>query len=259
MNASHLWSEPFPGCRGEGDISRCETDWAALAISLREHHGDAAATVGLPLLKDAVQALGELARQPEIHCELLLAAGQPPSSSRGCGPSRLAKGAGAEGSVTFEGAGLAAAGQWKQLVLARDGVFRASGAAVAPAASAAVAAVLARGSLLPPLGSVEVSVLAPGSAIRPHCGPTPTRWRVHIPLLVPPALGEWEPARLVMPGQTLQWQEGKPVVIDDSFWHAVNASRMDPAQGPRVVLLVDVWHPALVAASDGSNAGPARP
>ena len=253
VNATRLWSEPFPGCRGGDDVSRCETDWDALAVSLRTHHGAAAATVGLGLVRDAVGSLGELVRQPHIRCELLLAAGQSLVSPDKCGASRLPERSGANGAVTFEGAGLSSAGQWKQVVLARDGVFRHSGEAAAPAASAAIAAALAGGSLLPPLGSVEVSVLEPGAAIRPHCGPTPTRWRIHVPLLVPAAPSDREQARLIMPGQVLRWRRGHPVVIDDSFWHSVNASAMDPSQGPRVVLLVDVWHPALAAASDGAK------
>jgi aspartate beta-hydroxylase len=43
-------------------------------------------------------------------------------------------------------------------------------------------------------------------------------------------------------GQTVSLQEGRAVLFDDSFLHeAANSS----ASEPRVVLIVDVWHPDL--------------
>jgi aspartyl/asparaginyl beta-hydroxylase (cupin superfamily) len=43
-------------------------------------------------------------------------------------------------------------------------------------------------------------------------------------------------------GETVYLKEGKCIVFDDSFYHeAENASLTQP----RVVLIVDVWHPDL--------------
>lgn len=43
-------------------------------------------------------------------------------------------------------------------------------------------------------------------------------------------------------GETRYLQEGKAVIFDDSFLHeAGNTS----AEEPRVVLIVDIWHPDL--------------
>lgn len=47
-------------------------------------------------------------------------------------------------------------------------------------------------------------------------------------------------------------QPGKCVIFDDSFLHeAVNRAgefdSSDPSSGPRVVLIIDVWHPDLSA------------
>jgi hypothetical protein len=51
-------------------------------------------------------------------------------------------------------------------------------------------------------------------------------------------------------GEERGLQAGKCVIFDDSFLHeAVNRAGPfetdDPSSGPRVVLIVDVWHPDL--------------
>jgi hypothetical protein len=50
-------------------------------------------------------------------------------------------------------------------------------------------------------------------------------------------------------GQTVSLQEGRAVLFDDSFLHeAANSSSSEP----RVVLIVDVWHPDLSDEEVGS-------
>ena len=91
-----------------------------------------------------------------------------------------------------------------------------------------------------PLGSSFLSLLAPGARLRPHCGPTNARLRVHLPLLVPPAHAG-ECVMRVGLGPPRRWEEGQLMVFDDSFEHEVwNETAL-----PRLVLIVDIWHPGL--------------
>ena len=82
------------------------------------------------------------------------------------------------------------------------------------------------------------------------------KWRLHLGVLVPSnsslrvgGLGDEyakttpaeqdENAR----GRRREWQEGEVLLFDDSFEHEV----FHDGVGPRVVLIVDVWHPQLAA------------
>eukprot|EP01041_Mallomonas_annulata_P000927 gene928-1797_t len=81
------------------------------------------------------------------------------------------------------------------------------------------------------------SALAPHSHVTAHNGPTNKKLRCHLPLVVPPGNG----CRLRVGSEWMVLEEGKCVVFDDSFEHeAENTSGL-----PRVVLIVDVWHPDL--------------
>jgi aspartate beta-hydroxylase len=82
---------------------------------------------------------------------------------------------------------------------------------------------------------VTFSSLAPGSELRPHYGTTNVKLRHQLCL-------EWaEGARIRVGGEWRTWQEGKCLVIDDSFEHEV----LHRGDRRRVVLLVDCWHPDL--------------
>ena len=78
------------------------------------------------------------------------------------------------------------------------------------------------------------STLQPNSTIKPHVGPMNLRLRIHLPLIVP----EGDCAIRVGP-QARQWEEGKALVLDDSYEHEV----WNKSEGVRVLLLLDVWHP----------------
>ena len=83
------------------------------------------------------------------------------------------------------------------------------------------------------------SVLRPGTHIPPHTGVINGRLTVHLPLIVPPDCGA-----LAVAGQAQPWQEGHCLVFDDSYVHeAWNKSAQT-----RVVLIFDVWNPALTEA-----------
>ena len=45
-------------------------------------------------------------------------------------------------------------------------------------------------------------------------------------------------------GRRQRWEEGKVLVFDDSFEHEV----WNPSERPRLVFIVDAWHPDLVTA-----------
>lgn len=82
------------------------------------------------------------------------------------------------------------------------------------------------------------SLLAPGAHIPPHTGITNTRLVCHLPLIVPE--GCW----FRVGDETRLWQRGKSWVFDDTVDHEA----MNPSAELRVVLIFDIWHPALDAA-----------
>ena len=84
-------------------------------------------------------------------------------------------------------------------------------------------------------GVVMFSWLQPGTHILAHCGFSNARLRLHLGLS--PDTG----ARLRVGDQVLSWQEGRCILFDDSFEHEVHHEGNEP----RLVLLVDVFHPAL--------------
>jgi len=82
---------------------------------------------------------------------------------------------------------------------------------------------------------VFFSVLNPGTHIPPHFGLGNYKLAVHLPLVLP---GD---CAIRVGNETRSWEEGKCLIFDDSFQHeAWNRSGQ-----PRVVLILDVWHPEL--------------
>ena len=95
-----------------------------------------------------------------------------------------------------------------------------------------------------PRGSAVFSVLQPGTHLRKHCGPTNHRLRLHLPLVVPADTDSGAAPGLRVGGHVHGWSEGDVSVFDDSFEHEA----WNPTSRPRVVLLLDVWHPGLLQA-----------
>jgi hypothetical protein len=87
-------------------------------------------------------------------------------------------------------------------------------------------------------GNVVFSVLLPGTSIARHCGPTNVRIRCHVPLQVPRGY------YISVAGEQQTWREGKTLVFDDSFYHEVYC--YGNINEPRVVLMIDLWHPSLL-------------
>ncbi len=79
------------------------------------------------------------------------------------------------------------------------------------------------------------SLLAPHTHIPPHTGINNARLVCHLPLIVPE--GCW----FRVGSQTQAWVPGKLLIFDDTIEHEA----MNPSDQLRVVLIFDIWHPAL--------------
>jgi aspartyl/asparaginyl beta-hydroxylase (cupin superfamily) len=88
-----------------------------------------------------------------------------------------------------------------------------------------------------PNGLAYFSVLSPDVHIAAHCGPTNSRIRIHLGLLVP------DGAVMRVGNETRPWREGGCIVFDDSWEHEV----FNRSEFLRAVLLFDVWHPDMNA------------
>ena len=84
-------------------------------------------------------------------------------------------------------------------------------------------------------GATKISVLQPGTIIKPHAGPTNTRIRLHLGLQVS------DEASITVGNETRTWQEGKVLAFDDSYIHSV-AHR---GNAPRIALISDIWPPSM--------------
>ncbi|GFY44714.1 hypothetical protein TNIN_440062 [Trichonephila inaurata madagascariensis] len=84
-------------------------------------------------------------------------------------------------------------------------------------------------------GQVKFSIMQPSTHVWAHTGPTNCRLRSHLGLVIP------EGTSIRVANETRTWKEGKVILFDDSFEHEVwhNGSK------PRMVLIVDFWHPEL--------------
>ncbi|XP_075213359.1 aspartyl beta-hydroxylase isoform X2 [Lycorma delicatula] len=84
-------------------------------------------------------------------------------------------------------------------------------------------------------GQTKFSVMEGGTHVWAHCGPTNSRLRAHLGLVVPPK------TFIRVAEEIRSWQEGKVIIFDDSFEHEVWHNGTEQ----RLVLIVDVWHPEL--------------
>lgn len=84
-------------------------------------------------------------------------------------------------------------------------------------------------------GQIKFSIMQPSTHVWAHTGPTNCRLRSHLGLVIP------EGTSIRVANETRTWEEGKVILFDDSFEHEVwhNGSK------PRIVLIVDFWHPEL--------------
>ncbi|CTQ34598.1 Aspartyl/Asparaginyl beta-hydroxylase [Jannaschia rubra] len=94
----------------------------------------------------------------------------------------------------------------------------------------------AHGAAVEGAGVAYFSRLAPGTRIASHRGATNTRLRLHLGIDIPA-----EGCTMTVAGEAGTWRTGRCTVFDDSFFHDVRNDSPDP----RVVLIVDLWHPDL--------------
>jgi aspartate beta-hydroxylase len=170
-------------------------------------------------------------------------------------------------------------GDWHVLYIELNNIDCAEAQAMLPQTMAAMQRLPRR------YGHTFVSAMAPGTHISTHTGPTNKKLRVHLPLVVPAqaelttafesrgpcmppsgsfvacgsaggkvathaVLGDIIPTqqplcRLRAGPDIVGWHEGQALVFDDSFQHE---AWNDHATEPRLVLIVDVWHPDLTDA-----------
>ena len=83
--------------------------------------------------------------------------------------------------------------------------------------------------------SIMFSLLRSGKHIPPHHGMINARLICHLPLIVP---GD---GVLRVGDERRKWEEGKLLVFDDSVEHEAR----NHAASDRLVLIFDIWHPAL--------------
>ena len=132
-----------------------------------------------------------------------------------------------------------AAGDWADVGLYYNGMRNDKNARRAPETSKLLCQKreLRRHATSCPFGSAYFSLLRPGTRLSAHCGPTNARLRAHLGLVVPEGdicirCGDEPPRR---------WAEGEVLLFDDSFEHEV----WNLTDAPRLVLIVDLWHPQL--------------
>eukprot|EP01135_Chromosphaera_perkinsii_P002444 Nk52_evm50s223 gene=Nk52_evmTU50s223 len=93
-----------------------------------------------------------------------------------------------------------------------------------------------------------ISILEPGTVIKPHYGATNIRWRIHLALQVPGhEQGKHSTEKrcfIRVDNQEEEWELGKVLVIDDSYEHSA-FNNFDDKDAIRAVLIVDVYNPNL--------------
>jgi len=85
-------------------------------------------------------------------------------------------------------------------------------------------------------GLIYLSCLGPQTHVAPHQGGSNLRLRCHFALSVPSG-----DCAMRVGEEVRHWEEGRCLVFDDTFEHEV-WNRTDQ---PRLVLLIDLWHPDL--------------
>lgn len=87
----------------------------------------------------------------------------------------------------------------------------------------------------------QISIMAPGTHVAPHTGPTNER------LVISLGLAGLEGAQLRVGDEWTRWHRGKVILFDDSFEHEVKID----GDEPRAVLIVHFKHPQMMPA--GTN------
>lgn len=86
-------------------------------------------------------------------------------------------------------------------------------------------------------GFVAFSSIEPKTHIAAHVGSSNLRLRYHLGIYIP----EEDAARIRVADEWHPWRQGEVIFFDDSFNHEV----IHNGEKPRIVLIVDIWHPSL--------------
>ena len=124
-------------------------------------------------------------------------------------------------------------GEWADFGLRFNGMTNTRNCAACPATAAVINACDAAHTAV--MGSAYFSMLAPKTHLKAHCGPTNLRLRMHMGIFVPKG------CRIRVHDEVRSWKEGECLLFDDSFEHEV----WNDSDEPRLVLIIDVWHPDL--------------
>lgn len=89
---------------------------------------------------------------------------------------------------------------------------------------------------IPNLVSASISIMEPGTEIKPHYGDTDAIYRVHVPLKVPAKLPE---CGFRVGYEDRSWEEGKLLIFNDAAYHKA----WNLTSERRVILLLDVLKP----------------
>merc|ERR1711972_392908 len=86
------------------------------------------------------------------------------------------------------------------------------------------------------MGHALLSRLGPGTVVKRHHGVSNSQLTMHFGLVIPKGAG------IEVNGRKNTWEEGKVLVLDDSFYHSVWNKGTD-SDGSRLVLLLRGYHP----------------
>lgn len=86
---------------------------------------------------------------------------------------------------------------------------------------------------IPGLVSLSISVLKPGTHIKPHAGDTDATYRIHIPVIIPAGLPK---CGIKVNGITKPWAEDKIITFCDAYMHEA----WNMTNKTRVILIADV-------------------
>lgn len=134
---------------------------------------------------------------------------------------------------------LSAGGHWQVRYLMQEGHWHESALSILPVTRQLLQGLPVLGN---GLGYVYFSELAPGSCIAKHCGPTNIKLRIQLTLQAKHRDRQQITAYIQVADQVIPYAAGQVIVFDDSFAHTVQAGDLI---GPRVVLVIDIWHPDL--------------
>ena len=130
--------------------------------------------------------------------------------------------------------GLHTAGEWKEFNILAHGKVNTPAIQLLPNTIKIILELKDATTMV--LGGTKVSLIQPGTIVRPHTGQTNARLRIHLGVAIP----DGRP-RIRVGNETKSWIEGKCLVIDDSYVHEV----WHRGTERRIVLIVDVWHPEM--------------